>query len=280
MTTSTARIVVCAATLLASCSRPSQSPTAPSSSPTPLGGPPLSVLVDGQRDATAIAGVSEVAVDATAAGDAKLRYQVDYGDGQSSTQAVSKHVYANAGTFHLTVTISDASGRKSMRAQDVSVAVVTGAWFQFGVNDTIHRFEARRISIEQDGTQVRGTYVAFGEPDRRITGQLTANRRITLTTDDGAARMDGMLPLALSDAGYPVTLTPFGSAVGALRFDPVPRDPPPPPPNAELRLRSDIPGFDPYAGGQPFPFLYCRVGGNLRRQRVERRRTRLCYRLW
>src|SRR5262249_21314841 len=144
----------------------------------------------------------------------------------------------------------------SRATQDVSVAVVTGAWFQFGVNDALHRFEARRISIEQDGTQVRGTFVSFGEPDRRITGQLTANRRITLTTDDGAVRLEGMLPLAVSEAGYPVTLTPLGGTTGPLRFDPVPRDPPPPPPNAELRLRSDIPGFDPYAGGQSFPSLY------------------------
>jgi hypothetical protein len=204
------------------------------------------VLVDGQRGATAIAGVSEITVDATVAGDTKLRYQVDYGDGKSSTQASSKHVYASTGTFHVTATTTDAAGRTSSAAQDVSVAVVTGAWFQFGVNDSIHQFEARRISLQQDGTQVRGTYVAYGEPDRGITGQLTANRHITLTTDDGAVKLDGMLPPSLSDAGYPVTLTRLGGAVGPLHFDPVPREPPPPPPNAELRVETGIPGFDAY----------------------------------
>jgi PKD repeat protein len=214
------------------------------------------VLVDGQRGATAIAGVSEITVDATVAGDTKLRYQVDYGDGKSSTQASSKHVYASTGTFHVTATTTDAAGRTSSVAQDVFVAVVTGAWFQFGVNDALHRFEARRISIEQNGTQVRGTYVAYGEPDRGITGQLKANRQITLTTDDGAVRLDGMLPLVLSDAGYPVTLTPLGSTAGPLRFDPVPRDPPPPPPSAELRLQSGIEGFNPYGGDTGFPALY------------------------
>ncbi|HEX7793398.1 MAG TPA: PKD domain-containing protein, partial [Vicinamibacterales bacterium] len=148
MTTSTARIVLCAATILASCCGPSQSPTAPSSSE--LSASPLTVLVDGQRGATAIAGVSEIMVDGTVAGDTKLRYQVDYGDGSSSTHPASKHVYANAGIFHVTVTLTDAAGRKSSAAQDVAVAVVTGAWFQFGVNDALHRFEARRISIAQD----------------------------------------------------------------------------------------------------------------------------------
>src|SRR5262249_38340654 len=178
------------------------------------------------------------------AGDTKLRYQVNYGDGNSSTQALSKHVYANTGTFHVGVTVTDAAGRASSAAKDVSVAVVTGAWFQFGVNDAMHRFEARRISIEQEGTQVRGTYVAYGEADRRITGQLTADRRITLTTDDGAVRLDGTLPPSLSDAGYSVTLTPLGSTAGPLRFDPVPRDPLPAPPNAELSVQTGIPGLE------------------------------------
>jgi PKD domain-containing protein len=243
MTALRARIAVCAATVLASCTHSPQSPTTPSSPSSELGGPPLSVLVDGQRGATAIVHVSDVNVDATVPGNTKLRYQVDYGDGQSSTQPVSKHVYADAGTFHLTVTMTDAVGRKSSVSQDVSVGVVNGAWFQFGVNEAIHRFEARRLSINQDGTQILGTYVAYGEPDRRITGQLTANRQITLTTDDGAVKFDGVLPFSLSDAGYPVTLTPLGGTVGLpLRFDPVPRDPPPSPPNAELRVQNGIPG--------------------------------------
>jgi len=130
MTTSTSRLAVCGAIILASCSGPSPSPTAPSPSPAAaLGPPPLAVLVDGQRGGTAIAGVSEVTIeaDATAPANTKVRYQVDFGDGQSSQQAAPKHVYADSGLFHVTVTATDAAGRTSSAAQDVSVGVVKGA---------------------------------------------------------------------------------------------------------------------------------------------------------
>ncbi|HEX7793241.1 MAG TPA: PKD domain-containing protein [Vicinamibacterales bacterium] len=210
--------------------------------------PPLSVLVDGQREATAIVGVSEVTINvgATFGGDTKLRYQVDYGDGQSSPQTGPKHVYASTGTFHVTVTVTDAAGRQASTAQDVSVSAVNGAWFQFGINEVAHRFETRRLSIEQDGTQVRGTYSANGDPDRRIAGQLTAGRRITLATDDGSVKFEGELPVSLSDAGYPLTLIPAGSADGqAFRLDPAPRGAPPTPPHAALRFQTGIPGFNP-----------------------------------
>jgi PKD domain-containing protein len=244
MASSKARIAVCAATIFAACSHPSQSPTTPSSSSPDAGVPPLSVLVDGQPGATAIAGVSEVTINVggTFGGDTKLRYQVDYGDGQSSAQGVAKHVYANTGTFHLIVTATDAAGRQASTAQDVSVSAVNGAWFQFGVNDAVHQFEARRMSIQQDGTQVRGTYVEYGKPDRGITGQLSANRRITLTTNDGAVAFEGVLPLSLSDAAYPLTLMPLGGTGGqTLRFDPVPSGAPSTPPKAVLRVRNEIP---------------------------------------
>jgi hypothetical protein len=206
------------------------------------------VLIDGQRGGTAIASVSEVTIqaDPTAPANSKVRYQVDYGDGQSSQEAVSKHVYGAAGTFHVTVTATDAAGRTSSATQDVSVGVVNGAWFQFGINEAVHRFEARRLSLSQNGTEVRGTYAAYGEPDRGITGRLTANRQIGLTTDDGAVRLEGVLPRALNDPGYSVSLTPQASTAGSLRFDPVPRDPLPAPPNAEIRVRSDIPGLTEY----------------------------------
>jgi hypothetical protein len=207
------------------------------------------VLVDGQPGATAIAGVSEVTINVggTFAGDTKLRPQVNYGDGQSSEQAASKHVYANSGTFHVTATMTDAAGRQASTAQDVSVSAVNGAWFQFGVNGVLHQFEARRFSIQQDGTQLRGTYVAYGAPDRGITGQLSANRRITLTTDDGAVAFEGVLPLSLTDATYPLTLMPLGSTAGqTVRFDPVPTGAPSTPPNAVLRVRNEVPGATDY----------------------------------
>ena len=243
------RLLAWAAIACASCAEPLPSPTR-SSAAAPEGAVPLlSVRVDGDSAATAIVQVSEVTFDASGTRGDKLRYAIDFGDGEAAATPVASHVYRREGTFMATLRVTDAAGRESVISAPVVVRALQGAWFQAGLNAEARRFEVHRLAVTaQEGAEVRGVYSYWGEVDRLFTGRLASGRHLSLAVDGGAVRFEGTVPAEMAAGGFPLTLlVQGGSASGqTLRFDPVPPDPPRAPPQARLHVTSGVPGISEF----------------------------------
>ena len=243
------RLLAWAAIACASCAEPLPSPTR-SSAAAPEGAVPLlSVRVDGDSAATAIVQVSEVTFDASGTRGDKLRYAIDFGDGEAAATPVASHVYRREGTFMATLRVTDAAGRESVISAPVVVRALQGAWFQAGLNAEARRFEVHRLAVTaQEGAEVRGVYSYWGEVDRSFTGRLASGRHLSLAVDGGAVRFEGTVPAEMAAGGFPLTLlVQGGSASGqTLRFDPVPPDPPRAPPQARLHVTSGVPGISEF----------------------------------
>jgi hypothetical protein len=180
------------------------SPAQPTATPTPTPIPVadlvvrLTTQVDGAGIRDAIAGFSEVSIDAAAStGPAPLTFAIDFGDGSKVTTATGKHVYANAGTFTVTVDVRDSQGRVGTRAQLVVVKQLTGSWFHAAYDPTTHRAEVRRLDIQsQDGPKIRGVYQRVGAVIEPFTATLSAPRRVQIVA--GVTTLDGVVPNQLN----------------------------------------------------------------------------------
>ena len=84
----------------------------------------------GSQDA--LTGVSEITVDAGASTGSGLKYLVNFGDGATASEPIARHVYDKAGTYRITVTLTDATGRTDTASRDLAVASPLGAWLYSG----------------------------------------------------------------------------------------------------------------------------------------------------
>lgn len=57
---------------------------------------------------------------------AAASYQWDFGDGDTATGATSRHTYAAAGSYRVTLTVTDDQGRTTVRSRTVGVAIGSG----------------------------------------------------------------------------------------------------------------------------------------------------------
>jgi PKD repeat protein len=204
----------------------------------------LAVRVDGLEAAVTIAGHSEVTFDASGSvGTGTLRYLVSYGDGTSSTEPVSRHVYNEAGLFAVTLTVTTSAGRSASVTQAIAVKSVRGTWFHAGFNANARLFEVRRLTVtDQAGATLRGIYYSSSaSTDRTFSGTLGPGRSIRLALDDQTVFFDGSVPAAFdADSGLMDMRVTGGSAGGqTLRFTPVIGEPAGPAPDARLSVRID-----------------------------------------
>jgi hypothetical protein len=223
------------------------SPVQPSAPPPPAPGPAespivrLAVSVDDAGARDAIAGVSEIVVDATGStGAGALTFAVDFGDGASTTGATARHVYAQPGTFTVTVQARDAQGRSASGSREVRVQALIGNWFHAGYNSSVHRVEVRRLEIlEHDGVSVRGLYKRTGQPDRSFTGTLTPPRSVRIVAD--LTTLEGRIPSRLGEESEPWPLHVRGGGFDGepLEFRAIVAEPTGPPPDADLRVSID-----------------------------------------
>jgi len=228
-----------------SCTEAGHSVIQPSSPLSPeAASPRLVVKVDGQRNATAIQSVSEVTLDASATPGDKLKFEIQFGDGQSVTTPLATHVYRTEGTFVATLTVTDAAGRQASASEQIVIRSLKGSWFNAGINTQARRIESHRITItQQDGIELRGAYSFLGERDQPLTGQLGPNRHIKLIADGGTL-FEGELPTDFPASTIRLTSTsPRTNANGqVLEFKPVPEEPPGTAPRARLNVRSGVDG--------------------------------------
>jgi hypothetical protein len=103
-------------------------------------------------------------------GDA-LTYSWNFGDGTSGTGQTTTHVYNSAGSFSVTLMVSD--GKKSATANgSVTVASVTGTWDLAYSGAAVNTF-----TLTQSGRQITGTW-NFQGPRATVTGSASASRHI------------------------------------------------------------------------------------------------------
>ena len=114
-----------------------------------------------------------VSMSATWHGDARMR--IDFGDGTTEEvdawagNAELFHVYANAGTYTVRVTLVDAWDRSSRGETTVTVKSLNGRW---SVENTPNFFV-----LTQNGAAVSGTYTtAAGPGSGTVSGTLTGER--------------------------------------------------------------------------------------------------------
>jgi chitodextrinase len=228
---------------LAGCDRSSPSPAAPTPAPAPSpgAGPQASfkLTVDSLGSQEALTGASEVTVDAGASTGEGLRYLVDFGDGFTSTQAVARHVYTAAGTYRITVTLTDGTGRIAAASRDLAVASPLGVWLYSGYLTRTKAVEVRTLTLTaQDGATIRGTLSRFGAGDSPVTGSLTSDRRITLTADRLSETLEGVVPSVLTGNAALSLAARGGPVTGeTLVFKPRPGEPTGTPPDSVLHMR-------------------------------------------
>ena len=237
-------VVALTAALCAACggSPAGPSKTAPPPPVTPTDAPVarVSVTADSSGARDAVAGLSEVVVDAAGStGSGALTFTIDFGDGTRATSASARHVYGSPGTFAVSVEVRDTQGRAGSVSQQVSVKALTGSWFHAGYNANVHRVEVRRLDVtSHEGSTVRGIYKVSNAPDRAFTGTLKAPRSITIVAD--TTTLEGSVPARLGDDGDPWMLEARGGTLsGSLSFRAIVGAPTGPEPDADLRLRID-----------------------------------------
>ena len=223
----------------------SDSPTRPSQGPVqaPAGTDPaarLTVTIDSLGSREAVAGLSDVTIDSTGSTGSSPTVAIDFGDGTRVTQAVARHVYADAGTYTATVTVTEGSGKTSTASHQVVVASPLGTWLYSGYLTRARRVEVRTLALTaQAGTTVRGFLNANRERDRPVTATLANERTIRIVLDDQTETLEGVLPSVLTGDPGPLELVARGGPADneRLRFQPVRGSPVGPPPDAVFTMR-------------------------------------------
>lgn len=116
-------------------------------------------------------------------GDA-LTYSWNFGDGTNGTGQTTTHVYNAAGTFNVTLTVSD--GKKSATADgSVNVRSLTGVWTGnlAGGTGTFFTF-----TLIHNGPTLSGTYSDTVNGSGTIEGVVTAPRGVSMTNRVGSFR--------------------------------------------------------------------------------------------
>lgn len=178
---------------------PPTQPTPVTETPTTAPTATFTLTVDSLGSQEAIAGVSNVTVDASASTGAGTRVEVAFGDGETATTAVARHVYRNPGSFTVTLTVTDAAGRTTTTTRQLVVASPLGRWLHAGFIEKRGSVEVRTLALTaQDGVAVRGTLTRFRNQAIPVTGTLSSDRTLRLTVEDGSETFEGVVPSVLS----------------------------------------------------------------------------------
>jgi len=222
------------------CNDRHESPTQPSST-SGLGTPQFTVKIDGADSADAIASVSEVTFEARTSANA-ARYDINFGDGHSTSTSTASHVYEQPGTFTAALTVTDAAGRQESVSRTVVVKTVEGTLFYLGYNEKSRAGEFHRLTIaNQEGTTVRGVYTSLSAGDRALSGTLGRGRTVRLRADYEGLEFEGTVPSEILAENKPWSLRGSGGSIDGLtvQFRGVVGAPTGPGPDTRIDIRWD-----------------------------------------
>jgi hypothetical protein len=127
-----------------------------------------------------------------------LSYHWDFGDGSTATGEQATHVYATAGDFFATLTVSSTEAGSSTTSMHIPVRSLTARWSE----------GQGRVSITQDGLDLRGTY----QDDSRqgvVGGRISETGTVTFTVTS-----PGVSPVTFTGTAGPDVATLVGAANG------------------------------------------------------------------
>jgi len=139
-----------------------------------------------------------------------LSFTWDFGDGDSATGEATSHVYATPGDYYATVTVSSSEGGSAVASLHIPVRSLTARWS--ADLDPVPGGPAPerrgRVSITQDGLDLRGTY---GDDSRQgiVEGRISEKGTVTFTVTS-----PGLAPLTFTGTAGPDVVTLVGAANG------------------------------------------------------------------
>src|SRR5207342_3054798 len=74
-------------------------------------------------------------------------YAWDFGDGTNSSEADPTHTYAAAGTYQVTLKVTDAGGLSDSKTQTVQVGSVGPAIGYVGANSTVGNLASQTVNV-------------------------------------------------------------------------------------------------------------------------------------
>ena len=167
----------------------------------------LTIRIDHSGSTNAILGHSPIRFDASASRAVRPTYQLEFGDGGSTTDSVAVHPCARRGILTSRVTVTDAFGRSSVASgqfrcigilhpQGPVYSLIYGWHNQPDPRLDPGKELARRISFEaHSGSTVSGFYSdPLGNSTyfkRHFTGRLIGDRSILIVLDDGSMEFRG-----------------------------------------------------------------------------------------
>lgn len=196
----------------------------------------LRVTIDSLGSGIAVASLSDVRFEVAVDNAVDLRdVRIDFGDGAEAMGTSVRHVYSAVGTYTAKAMSTLRTGQQVVATQSVVVRAVEGLWHHAGYNGASRRFEIRRITLQQEGQTLRGTFSMAGEPDRPIAGTLSGERQARFVAD--GQEFDGTVTPAVSGEGAAWSLRLQGGTASGQTFTFKPAfGEPAVPPVADLRL--------------------------------------------
>ena len=203
--------------------------------------PPTPGTIGTSPSATGMAGITTYTFSAQGASDPDgdpLTYEWAFGDGGTGSGATASRVYASAGTFSVSLTVSDGKHRVTAPAATVTVGrSMAGAWT--GGNDPGFTGTSISYTLTQSGTSLGGSITKAGGLVGTITGVtgtvsattypanvtmatpaygigvagVTVTDRYTGTTDGAGNTITGTCTVVLTGATF--TATGSSTATGA-----------------------------------------------------------------
>jgi PKD repeat protein len=240
-----------------------RSPVSPAQNPAPqgTGAAPLAavaVTIDSTGAREAIAGVSEVTIDASASTGSAFRYRVEFGDGAVSADRTARHIYPVPGNYKVTVSVTDDAGRTATTSSEVTVASLLGRFVHAGYFARANRVGVWLLTItSQDGGTVRGALTEDNADRGTVTGSISADRRLRLVLDRSGESLEGTIPSSFSADGSTLGVTVHGGSSNGetLSLKRAIGEPTGPPPDAVLKMRFFSFGA-PFAVKQISPVLF------------------------
>jgi hypothetical protein len=151
---------------------------------------PHAVLKVGSESSALVIDGAAVIFDASASTGDGLKYHLDFGDGQSSTQPVVFHRPATAWSRRATLTVSDRANQTATSTVEYRIASLDEPlfWANFTKTDAE---DARRLYVRREGTTFTGKWRTSETGNFDLTARITGERTVEFVTADGETRLSG-----------------------------------------------------------------------------------------